>query len=81
MRKNCVLGVEMHTGTKNIVTKSKVKSTFGSIIKFIQKIKHKYGLTMVAYNPNLCQGKYLDRQKTYYPYHDLLFVKKALFDK
>ena len=81
MNKNFVLGVEMHTGTKNIVTKSKVKSAFGSIIKFIQEIKHKYGLTMVAYNPNLCQGKYLDRQKTYYPYHDLLFVKKALFHK
>ena len=66
----------MHTGVKNVTNKSKIKSVFGNIIKFIQEIRVKYNLTLVAYNPNLCQGKTLDRQKTYYPYHDLLFVKK-----
>ena len=66
----------MHTGVKNVTKKSKVKSVFGNIIKFIQEIRVKYNLSLVAYNPNLCQGKRLDRQKTYYPYHDLLFVKK-----
>ena len=71
----------MHTGMINITNKSKVKSIFSSIIKFMQEINHKHGLTLVAYNPNLCQGKYLDRQKLYYPYHDLLFVKKVLNDK
>ena len=71
----------MHTGINNITNKSEVKRVFASLIKFMQDIKHKHGLTMVAYNPNLCQGKSLDRQKTYYPYHDLLFVKKVLNDK
>ena len=62
-----ISGVEMHTGIKNVTTKSEVKNVFASLIKFMQEIKQKYGLSMVAYNPNLCQGKKLDRQKTYYP--------------
>lgn len=75
------LGVEMHTGIKNVTTKSEVKNVFASLIKFMQEIKQKYGLSMVAYNPNLCQGKKLDRQKTYYPYHDILFVKRISHEK
>merc|ERR1712241_1356722 len=30
------LGVEMHTGIKNVVTKSEVKNVFASLIKFMQ---------------------------------------------
>ena len=71
----------MHTGIKNITNKSEIKRVFASLIKFMQDIKHKHGLTMVAYNPNLCQGKFSDRQKIYYPLHDLLFVKDVFDNK
>ena len=65
------LGIEMHTGDiaySNGVLKS--------ILSFFRKILDQHQLHLVDYNPNLCVGKSSDKQKKYYTYHDLLFVKK-----
>ena len=68
------LGIEMHTAN-SIIDKSKVKVWFPKLIAFFQTILDKYGLVLTAYNPNLCQDKGHDGQRTYYSYHDALFVK------
>ena len=65
------LGIEMHTGDiaySNGVLKG--------ILSFFRKILDQHQLHLVDYNPNLCVGKSSDKQKKYYTYHDLLFVKK-----
>ena len=65
------LGIEMHTGPvaySNGVLKG--------ILSFFRKILDQHQLHLVDYNPNLCIGKSSDKQKKYYTYHDLLFVKK-----
>ena len=49
-----------------------MKKTFKNMVNFIGTIEEKYGLSLAATNPNLCQGK----KYFYYPFHDLLFVKK-----
>ena len=62
-------GIEMHNV---VIEKHNMKKTFKNMVNFIETIKEKYGLSLVATNPNLCQGK----EFSYYPLHDLLFVKK-----
>ena len=62
-------GIEMHNV---VIEKHNMKKTFKNMVNFIATIKEKYGLSLVAANPNLCQGK----EFSYYPFHDLLFVKK-----
>ena len=62
-------GIEMHNV---VIEKHNMKKTFKNMVNFIATIKEKYGLSLVATNPNLCHGK----EFSYYPFHDLLFVKK-----
>ena len=62
-------GIEMHN---TVIEKHTLKKTFKNMVNFIASISEKYGLHLVATNPNLCQGK----EFFYYPFHDLLFVKK-----
>ena len=65
------LGIEMHTGPS-----AYMNGVLKGILSFIRKILDKHQLHLVDYNPNLCIGKSSDKQKKYYTYHDLLFVKK-----
>ena len=62
-------GIEMHNV---VIEKHNMKKTFKNMVNFIGTIEEKYGLSLAATNPNLCQGK----KYFYYPFHDLLFVKK-----
>ena len=66
-------GIEIHA-SKAVIPKHSMKKTFKYMAKFIRTLSEKYGLRLVASNPNLCQGKEL----FYYAYHDLLFVKNKL---
>ena len=62
-------GIEMHNV---VIEKHNMKKTFKNMVNLIATIKEKYSLSLIATNPNLCQGK----EFSYYPFHDLLFVKK-----
>ena len=68
------LGIEMHTRSIYI-EKSAHKIIYRRFITFLKELEMRYGMKLVAYNPNLCHGKSQDSQKLYYSLHDILLVK------
>ena len=63
----------MHTRSAEM--KMLLKGKYKKLTKFMADLSKKFNLHLVAYNPNRCQGKKYDNQRTYYSYHDLLFIK------
>ena len=51
-------------------------SVIKGVLSFFRTILQEHGIYLADYNPNLSIGKANDKQKKYYSYHDLLFVKK-----
>ena len=66
------LAMELHN---HFIPKNKLKQIFKQNIWFMQQIWLKYGLKLVAYNPNLYFGKKPGPQSKYYMLNDVLFVK------
>lgn len=69
------IGVEMHTGSNEILTRGKLEDIFTTNFEIYQTLFSQFGFKLVAYNPNGCMGKDFDAKKEFYAFFDLLFVK------
>ena len=69
------IGIEMHTTSENIKAQN---TNYNKLVTVWKKIlsKEEHNFNLVYYNPNLCPSKLRDNMRTYYSYHDILFVKK-----
>ena len=69
------MGIEMHTGSRNLINAKKVLKHLNLTLKNFHELQEVYGFRLIAYNANGCMGKKYCMTKTYHNYHDLVFYK------
>lgn len=69
------IGIEMHTGNRNLQNTKMVKKHLNSSLTVFKEMQEKYGFRLIAYNANGCMGKKYCMTRSYHNYHDLVFYK------
>merc|ERR1711983_248784 len=67
------IGIEMHTGSRNLPKKNMVKKHLNSSLNVFKTLQETYGFRLIAFNANGCMGKKYCMTRTYHNYHDLVF--------